>query len=169
MASLLFVLLALLLIAAALGVVLNRNPVRSAMSLVAALFLLAVIFAMLDAHLVAALQIVVYAGAIMVLFLFVIMLLNLQREVPSEVGGPTRTLGIVGGFLFVAVLGAALLAAGPVLPGAGSTSNPPSAFGTTEQVADSLFTTYVLPFEITSILLLVAIIGAVVMARKRID
>src|SRR5437867_1850821 len=84
MGALAFVVLALLLIGSALTVVLHRNPVKSAMALVVTLFLLAVVFVLLGAHMIAALQVIVYAGAIMVLFLFVIMLLNLQTDDPER-------------------------------------------------------------------------------------
>src|SRR5687768_7016020 len=84
MGAALFLLIAVLTVAAALGVVLHPNPVKSALFLIVTLFLLAVVFVLLEAHMIAALQIIVYAGAIMVLFLFVIMLLNLQTDDPER-------------------------------------------------------------------------------------
>jgi NADH-quinone oxidoreductase subunit J len=155
--------LAVLLLLAALGVVLNRHPVRSALCLVATLFLLAVVFVLLDAHLVAALQIVVYAGAIVVLFLFVIMLLDLQVE-PRE--PPRAALPLIAGLAaggFALVLAAALRR-GAAVPEAAAAA---PGFGTTEAVSERLFTQFVLPFEITSLLLLVAIVGAVVIAKRQ--
>jgi NADH-quinone oxidoreductase subunit J len=160
-----FVILSVLLIAAALGVVLQRNPVRSAMSLVATLFLLAVVFLFLDAHLVALLQIIVYAGAIMVLFLFVIMLLNLAAE-PRDAGrfGLELAGALAGSFLALEMIELARREAPTAPNGWGQTA---AGFGTTEALGEQLFTRFLLPFEITSVLLLVAIVGAVVLAKRQ--
>lgn len=163
----LFLILAALLITGALGVVLLPSPVRSAMSLVATLFVMAVTFLLLDAQLVAALQIVVYAGAIMVLFLFVIMLLNLREEPPAmarlgaRVGaGFIASLFVLIGVRFVAKFGATAPGMADVVP---------ASFGSTELLAESLFTRFLFSFEATSLLLLVAIIGAVVLAKKSLS
>ncbi len=157
-----FVILAVLTVAAALTVVLHPNPVHSALGLVSTLFLLSVQFVGLDAEMVAVLQIIVYAGAVVVLFLFVIMLLNLQVEV-RRTGGPV----LVG----VAASGAVALAA-LILRGVGRTPTTaaeiPAGFGSTTAIAERLFTAYLVPFELTSLLLLVAVIGAVVLAKKRL-
>jgi NADH-quinone oxidoreductase subunit J len=164
----LFFVLATLLVAAALGVVLNRNPIRSALSLVAALFLLAVTFVFLDAHLVAALQVIVYAGAIMVLFLFVIMLLNLQHE-PVEGRRPARwAASIAGGALFALAVFHAASGSPENLPGPGMVEAVPAGYGTTASVGTRLFTEYVLAFEVTGVLLFVGVIGAVVIAKRRL-
>jgi NADH-quinone oxidoreductase subunit J len=164
-----FFALAVPLVAAALGVVLNRHPVRSALSLVATLFLLAVVFVFLNAHLVAALQIIVYAGAIMVLFLFVIMLLNLQQD-PAELRwrGRQRVAVVASALFALGVIGALRRGGGPA-PGPGMAEPLLSGFGSTAELSTKLFTHYLLPFEITGALLLVAVIGAVVVAKKRID
>ena len=159
----LFFPLAFLVCLAGLGVVLNRHPVRSAMCLVATLFLLAVFFVFLDASFVAALQIIVYAGAIVVLFLFVIMLLNLQVEARALVPAPLAVAAAAGGLLLAGLVLAAVLR-GPGLP----TAAVGPAYGGTEPLAERLFTAYMLPFELTSVLLLVAIVGAVVVGKKRI-
>jgi NADH-quinone oxidoreductase subunit J len=165
MSPVLFVLLATLLVIAALGVILLRNPVRSALSLVVALFLLAVMFLLLDAQLVAALQIIVYAGAIVVLFLFVIMLLNLQEAPRSMAGIGACMAAVLVGSLFL--LAALKLLVQPLrTAGTGMAGAVPEGFGTTAVLAQRLFTHYLLPFEITSVLLLVAIIGAVVLAKR---
>ena len=142
---------------------LNPHPVRSALSLVITLVLLAVMFVFLEAHLVAALQIVVYAGAVMVLFLFVIMLLNLQRD-PADIAWRGR--GIVA--MVVSVLfGVVCVVA---LRGIPAEKDPVTeGFGSTAVLSARLFTHFVLPFEITGILLLVAVVGAVVLAKKKID
>jgi NADH-quinone oxidoreductase subunit J len=164
----LFFPLAFLVCLAGLGVVLNLHPVRSAMCLVATLFLLAVFFIFLDASFVAALQIIVYAGAIMVVFLFVIMLLNLSGDPP-----PRRQLGWKVTVLFAASLFAlgllyVLRRGGALVPGPGMDAPLAPGYGSIESVGVSLFTTYVLPFEITGLLMLAAVIGAVVLARKKI-
>ena len=156
-----FVVLALLTVLSALTVVVHRNPVHSACALVATLFLLAVLFAGLDAPLVAVLQIIVYAGAIVVLFLFVIMLLNLQVETRALTSPLLVVAATAGGIALVALLA---LVVGRATSSAAT--NLPAGFGETESVARVLFTTYLLPFELTSILLLVAIVGAVALAWK---
>ncbi len=154
--------LALLTVAAALGVVLTNNPVRSALSLVATLFLLAVYYVALQAHLVAALQIIVYAGAVMVLFLFVITLLNLMPD-PADRGHPLMTTAaMIAGLLLAVVLGRALWAT--TLPGSEGVVIAQD-FGTTVVLARQLFSEYLVAFELTSVLLLVAVVGAVVLAK----
>jgi len=163
-----FLPLAALLIASALGVVLSRNPIRSALSLVATLFLLAVMFVLLDAHLVAALQIIVYAGAIMVLFLFVIMLLNLQQEPHEEGQAGQRIAAWVAAGLVLLTMAVGLWRVLPGASGPEGSGAVPEGFGSTAAVSERLFTQFLLPFEITSVLLLVAIVGAVVLAKRRL-
>jgi NADH-quinone oxidoreductase subunit J len=160
--------LAALLTAAALGVILQRSPVRSALSLVVTLFLLAVVYLFLDAQLVAALQIIVYAGAIMVLFLFVIMLLNLQEDRPAMVRFGLRVGAAFAASLFFLSTLRFFLAPQQAGPGGGMRGAVPAAFGSTEAVAEELFTRFLLAFEVTGVLLLVAIIGAVVLAKRKI-
>ena len=158
--QIIFFIVAALLIVCSIFVVFQRNVVHSAVALVAALFLIAVLFLSLNAPMVGVLQILVYAGAIMVLFLFVIMLLNpvgleQRRSLWWGAGG-------ISGLLLVAALA-------PVLFNLESAHDPLVAtqlFGGPEELARSLFTDFVLPFEIASVLLLVAIIGAVVLANK---
>ena len=165
MGPLTFAALAAGLVASALTVVLHPNPVKSAMALVATLFLLAVVFVFLGAHMIAALQVIVYAGAIMVLFLFVIMLLNLQDEA-GETRGGSRVALRVGAWLGGSVLAAELVVLFLRLPLA-PPSAAPEGYGGAAAVARSLFTDYLFPFELTSILLLVAVVGAVVLAQRR--
>jgi NADH-quinone oxidoreductase subunit J len=159
-----FLPLAILAILSALGVVASRNPVRSAMCLVATLFVLAVMFVFLDAYMVATLQVLVYAGAIMVLFLFVIMLLNLQEEPPEPARKAMWTVVTALGAALVLLIGGAV---GSV--GLGITAAPGENFGTTAALSERLFTHFLLPFEITSLLLLIAIVGAVVIAKRKMD
>ncbi len=161
-----FGILSALLVLSALGVVLARSPIRSALSLVVTLFLLAVTFLFLDAHLVAALQIIVYAGAIMVLFLFVIMLLNLQEDPPVVMHAALRWLAFAGGSLFLFAGIAMFLGSAGAGPGLQSPAD--AAFGTTEAIAARLFTKHLLAFEATGILLLIAVVGAVVMAKRKL-
>ena len=157
-----FFVIAALAVASALGVVLNRNPVHAACALVAHLFLLAVFFVGLDAQLVGVLQVIVYAGAVVVLFLFVIMLLNLQAEVRAT-AGPALVFAAAAGVVAFATL----IVAGFPAPPAAADAALGTGYGETRELARVLFTRYALPFELTSLLLLVAIVGAVVLARKR--
>ena len=162
MSAALFFVVAAMTIASALTVVLHRNPVYSALGLVATLALTAVLFLGLDAQIVGFLQIIVYAGAIVVLFLFVIMLLNLQVEEQAFAPPLLVVLGMGGGVGLATIVAFGL--AGTTVPAAPLTTG----FGDTAPLAERLFTTYLLPFELTSILLLVAIIGAVVLGKKHL-
>ena len=145
-------------------VIVLKNPVHCAVSLVGNMFCLAALFALLDAHFLAALQVLVYAGAIMVLILFVIMLLNLKSD---ELGKAKQTATkVVGGVLvaWVAVLLISLLEEG------GVTAMPEvsESYGTLATVGRMIFSKYLLPFEVASVLLLAAILGAVGIAKKKI-
>jgi NADH-quinone oxidoreductase subunit J len=159
----LFLVLACLTVAAALAVIANRNPVYSALALVSTLALLSCFFVGLEAYMIWALQIVVYAGAIVVLFLFVIMLLNVRSD-ERALPGPGVVAVVGGGAGALAMLVATAVTRVP-LPGV-----PPVApgFGSPDHLARRLFTTFLVPFEITSLLLLVAIVGAVVLGKRRI-
>ena len=157
-----FWVVAFLTIIAALTVILHKDPVYSALALVFTLFQVAVLFLLLEAYLVAFLQVIVYAGAIVVLFLFVIMLLSLQREKPLRLVGP-RTAALV-----LSVVLALELAGLSLVPrSGGGHAAVPTGFGSAEAVAETLFRDYLLAFELTSVLLLAAVVGAVVMARRR--
>ena len=156
-----FYVLAALTVAAALGVVILRNPVHCAMSLVAALFLIAISFMSLQAHLVAALQIIVYAGAVMVLFLFVIMLLDLKEEQRRK----ANKFGWVTGIISVGAILAIFLRAIFENGGRGGLK-PPALEGATHSLGKMLFNDYLLPFEILSVLLLVAMVGVILLSKK---
>jgi NADH-quinone oxidoreductase subunit J len=160
----LFWIFAVPLIASAAGVVAARNPVYAAMSLVSAFFWLAGIYVLLTAHLLAFIQVIVYAGAIMVLFLFVVMLLSLtDAELGLEKLTAVKWVGIVGSAgLLVLVVSAVAQSGGRAMKAVGED------FGTVKAVGRILFTQYLLPFEATSVLLLVAIVGAVVVAKEKI-
>jgi NADH-quinone oxidoreductase subunit J len=161
----LFAAFAAVLLVSGLLVILHRNPVTSALFLVLAFCSLAGIYLLLGAEFVGMVQVIVYAGAIMVLFLFVIMYLNLPHDV--EGGLPTalrRGLGwVVGGVLLAE--GAAVLTRrwqpGPVLGGAEMMQ------GNTQALGQALYTRYLFPFEVTSMLLLVAMVGVIVIGKGR--
>lgn len=160
----LFWILALVTVPAALTVVLHKNPVYSALALVFTLFQVAIMFVALEAYLIAFLQVIVYAGAIVVLILFAIMLLSLEPEEPS----PERTTLRAWGWGMAALLGLELGAVAMIeVPASSSAGEGPAGFGSVESVARELFSTYLLPFELTSFLLLAAVVGAVVLARRR--
>jgi len=149
--------------------ILRRNPISAAMWLVATMFSLAGIFLLLQAPFIAAIQVLVYAGAVMVLFVFVIMLLNLKEE---ELGEQRLTAWkVIGLAAVLAAFGViAWKALGPAYPGAPVRDNAMliSGFGGVKAVGRTLYLASVLPFEITSLLLLVAVVAAVVVAKGRI-
>ncbi|HYU28728.1 MAG TPA: NADH-quinone oxidoreductase subunit J [Gemmatimonadales bacterium] len=149
----------------------RRNPVASALWLVVTLFALAALFVLLDAQFIAVLQVLVYAGAIMVLFLFVIMLLNLGRPGPTDIKGPVGVLiaaVLAGTLLFqLRVVGQATLPDAIRLP-PGTIAAMQQQQGMVAAVATPLFDAYVVPFEIASVLLLAAIVGAVVLAKQKL-
>jgi NADH-quinone oxidoreductase subunit J len=159
-----FLVFAVPLVITALMVVVSRSPMYAAMSLVGAFFFMAGIYVLLAAHLIAFLQILVYAGAVMVLFLFVIMLLSLNDEhLVKERLKPMQILGMLAAAGMVVVLASA------IFDSVGGDARPvPADFGTVKAVGRVLFTQYLLPFEATSLLLLVAIVGAVVVAKEKI-
>jgi NADH-quinone oxidoreductase subunit J len=155
----------------ALMCITRRSPVASAIWLVVTLFAVAVLFALLDAQFLAVLQVLVYAGAIMVLFLFVIMLLNLGRPGATDVkgwGGKFLATLLAGG------VGLQLLAAARSAPPdairlpAGAMAAMQREQGLVAAVARPLYSEYLIPFEITSVLLLAAIVGAVVLAKRKL-
>jgi NADH-quinone oxidoreductase subunit J len=160
-----FFVFAVPLLFAAAGVVTARSPVYAAMNLVAAFFFMAGIYVLLVAHLIAFMQILVYAGAVMVLFLFVIMLLSIHEEEGAGLHRPRviQWLGAAGALgLFALLIAAVWNVTG------GDLRSVPADFGTVKAVGNVLYTQYLLPFEATSLLLLVAIVGAVVIAKERI-
>lgn len=163
--KILFFVFAIPLVATALGVLWARNPVYAAINLVAAFFFMAGIYVMLTAHLIAFMQVLVYAGAVMVLFLFVIMLLSLGDEhlVPGPSKRAMQWVGVAGAVALAAVIVVAISRVAD--SGAAAVDG---GFGTVKAVGRVLFTEYLLPFEATSLLLLVAIVGAVVVAKERI-
>ena len=165
MAIAVFFVAAALAVLGGVGVVAFHQPIRSVLSLVVVMLALSVIFLLLNAQFVFAVQIIVYAGAVMVLFLFVITLLGPARELGR---GRLRFQGWLSAVFVLALLGLMW----SLLQGV-QYRQPEKAdlsfFGTVQSVGVGLFTTYLYPFELTSILLLVAAIGAIYLSRKRID
>jgi len=153
-----------LAVMAALSVVLQRTPVYSALSLIVVLASLAVIYLLLGAPFVAMVQVIVYAGAIMVLFVLVIMLLNAGHEGPSQ--HRAKFARWAGPPLLVAFLAEVAVLIWKQY-GLTSTANAPAVDASPAAVGRLLFTSYVLPFEVTSILILVAVLGAVVLAKRQ--
>tara|TARA_B100001013_G_scaffold303566_1_gene205765 strand:+ start:89 stop:589 length:501 start_codon:yes stop_codon:yes gene_type:complete len=165
MMTLLFYSVACLTIISALFVVLNRNPVYSAVMLVLCFFSIAILYLLLEAYFVAVLEIIIYAGAIMVLFLFVIMLLDLGREaaLPKlKILDKALSLFLVV-IIFLGILTLTMWDGGDLH----QTLNP-SSVGDITAVGKALFTDFLLPFEVASLLLLVALIGTVYLAKKRV-
>lgn len=166
-APFLFFLLAVVAIAAALGMLFSRNPVSSALWLILNLFCIAGLYLTLNAQFIGVIQVLVYAGAIMVLFLFVIMLLNLA-ELPRVEDVDWKRIVAFGAGMGILALLVYMLAAGlNVLP---TEINPERAAltGDASNIAKDLFTRYAMPFEMIGVLLLVATIGAVMLAKRRI-
>ncbi len=170
MHEILFYLFALIAVASGVAMVLHRNPVYSAIFLIVTLFAFAGFFVLLNAPFVAAVHVIVYAGAIMVLFLFVIMLLNLKRDPAREAGKVTRrAIGVILVLAFIVELGALLFAATANNGVSNNIPNANSLVGSTEVIGRSLFTTYLFPFEVASILLLVGMVGAIVLAKRKLE
>jgi NADH-quinone oxidoreductase subunit J len=160
--------LALVAGVSALLVIVQRHAVYSALFLIITMGALAGIYILLDAHFVWIIQVIVYAGAIMVLFLFVIMLLDIQRErdpwAPSHRG--RILVALLLSLVLLVELGMAVAQRLSLPPSAGAAAS--GGFGTTLTVGRLLFTDFLFPFEITSIILLVAMVGAMVLAKKRL-
>ncbi|NUO65295.1 MAG: NADH-quinone oxidoreductase subunit J [Gemmatimonadaceae bacterium] len=166
-----FYLFGIIAVASAILFVTRKSPVSAAMWLVSTMFSLAALYVMLDAPFIGVIQVLVYAGAIMVVFLFVIMLLNLGQ--PSEIadvrsGGWRLVAGLVGLALLAEIfaLTRAHSVPGLAIP-RGTAAEAINSMGAVGMVAGPLFTTYLLPFEVTSVLLLAAVVGAVMIGKQR--
>jgi NADH-quinone oxidoreductase subunit J len=160
MELILFIIVALAAAASALMVIVGKNSVYSTLFLVTTFFCLAVLYVMLGAPFIAALQVIVYAGAIMVLFLFVVMLLNLREAQSWDVTSLMRR-GM--GFLIAAGL---LLIAIATFRGMSGSAAPSNDIGSVDSIGSALFSAYLLPFEIVSVLLLIAIVGVVSILKR---
>ena len=171
MIELLWWVFAALAIGGAIGMITARNPVASLLFLVLTFFSLAAIYVLLGAHFIAATQVIVYAGAIMVLFLFTIMLLNLGHDYASDL---RRGLWITAGFLVAGVLGFVIsrtLTVPQIVASSGQGAAIDAAvreLGAVGAIGQPLFRNFIVPFELTSLLLLVAAVGAVLLAKRRV-
>jgi NADH-quinone oxidoreductase subunit J len=164
MESIAFFVLALLVVASALVVITHRNPVTAAVALAFNLVAIAGLYMVLDAQFIGLLQVIVYAGAIMVLILFVIMLLNLREEAKAHPAGTfQRVLAPLGSLVFAVVVGRALWMSAP-----SSFPEKAAGFGTAAALGRELFTRFYYPFEAISLLLVVAMIGAVLLAKRKL-
>lgn len=168
MEMVMFVILASVAVLAGVGVVAQRSAIRSALFLLVNMCCLAGLYILLNAQFVAIAQIIIYAGAVVVLFLFVVMLLGIERAEETPAPGLQRYLWLAGALLGL-LLAAGVLAA-LLLPGAGSSGTMPEMIRTDNirEIGGALLSDFAIPFELASVVLLVAIIGAVVLAKKRL-
>ena len=160
----LFHVFALILVLAALGVIIARNPVYSALALVMCFITSAAIWLLIEAEFLAVVLVLVYVGAVMVLFLFVVMLLGTELLPVSKALPWQRPLAFVLAALLVGEAAYLLFARGAAA--AGISQPVPADFGSPQGVGQALFTSYLLPFEITSVLLLIAMVGAIVLTVR---
>ena len=164
--QILFILFGAVSLIGAIAVISFRHPIYSALSLIVTFFAQAGLFVLLGAHFVAAVQVIVYAGAIMVLFLFVIMLLNLGTlSMKGAIGTKLKGLAIILGILFAAE--GIYIAMNAMNDTAVASAEPTTAITTTTyDIGELLFTKYLLPFEVTSLILLAALIGVIVLVKR---
>ena len=155
-----FLVLAAVVVAGAVSLILQRHPIHSALSLIVVMVALAGLYLLQGAEFVAAVQIIVYAGAIMVLFIFVIMLLNAGEEERANLSRLARFVGVPLGVVFLVQVSYWIGRATAHLP-----SGPPESVSTRD-LSTLLFSSYVFPFEMTSFLILIALLGALVLARR---
>lgn len=157
-----FFVLAAVAVAGAVSLILQRHPIHSALSLIVVMVALAGLYLLMGAEFVAAVQIIVYGGAIMVLFVFVIMLLNAEPEERTDFSKLAKVAGLPLTLALLGALAAAMVRAGPGVQDAAQ----PGALADTKTLSTMLFTSFVYPFELTSFLILVAILGAMVLAHR---
>lgn len=167
METIFFLIITLVAIISAILVITCKNPINSALSLIMTFFCLATYYVMLDAPFMAAVQVMVYAGAIMVLMVFTIMLLNIRVDATKKHSHKLIIGSIIGFFtlinlIYVIAKSRAAIPTGPL------SGDMIKQLGHTELIGREIFTTFLLPFEVTSILLLTAIVGAVILAKKKI-
>ncbi|CAB4337135.1 MAG: hypothetical protein F2947_10550 [Actinobacteria bacterium] len=173
METVVFIVSALIVLAGGLGVVSSRNPVHAALSLIATLFGIAVLFLNLGAQLLAVVQVIVYTGAIVVLILFVMMLLGVDREEDLETEplvGQRLLAGLIGLLFLGAILAIIIIGKDAIVTGSHSVTGAISpTIANISQIGTALFTTYVFPLEVTAGLLTIAVVGAVVLSRRPND
>jgi NADH-quinone oxidoreductase subunit J len=167
METLFFLIITLVAIVSAILVVTCKNPINSALALVMTFFCLATYYVLLDAPFMAAVQVMVYAGAIMVLIVFTIMLLNIRVDATKKHSHKIVLGSIVGFFTLINTV-FIIFKSHVAAPNGPLTGEMIRQQGHTELIGREMFTNFLLPFEITSILLLVAIVGAVILAKKKI-
>jgi NADH-quinone oxidoreductase subunit J len=167
METLFFLIITLVAIVSAILVITCKNPINSALALVMTFFCLATYYVMLDAPFMAAVQVMVYAGAIMVLIVFTIMLLNIRVDATKKHSHKIVLGSIIGFFTLINTV-YIILKSHVALPNGPLTGEMIRQQGHTELIGREMFTNFLLPFEITSILLLVAIVGAVILAKKKL-
>jgi NADH-quinone oxidoreductase subunit J len=165
MDAILFLLFAAIAVACGINLVVQTHPISSALSLIGVMISLAVLYLLLGAEFMAAAQMIVYAGAIMVLFIFTIMLLNAGAEQRKGKSVVAKVLGVPA---LIGFLGLVSFLIQSLLPRSEEVKFGAFTGGTAQAIGKKLFTEYLLPFEVTSVLILVAILGAVVLARKEI-
>lgn len=165
MDAFLFFLFAAIAVACGINLVVQTHPISSALSLIGVMGALAVLYLLLGAEFMAAAQMIVYAGAIMVLFVFTIMLLNAGTEARKSRSTFAKLLGVPALIAFLGIISFLIQA---LLPRTEPVKFGAFTGGTAEAIGRKLFTEYLLPFEVTSVLILIAILGAVVLARKEI-
>lgn len=160
--QILFIVFGAIAVGGAVMVVTRRHPMSSALYLILTLFAVAALFALRAAHFIAVIQVIVYAGAVVVLFIFVIMLINVpENRLPAERPVGLRFLGVVGAGLLI--VETALVARRFAIP-----KGAPADAGSIQAVGRALFTDYLFAFEVTSVLLLAAVIGAIALAKRKI-
>ena len=162
----LFLIFALIAVVCAINVVVQTHPISSAISLIGVMGSLAILYLLLGAEFIAAAQVIVYAGAVMVLFVFVIMLLNAGVEVKHGRSFMVQLLGVP---LLIAFLGLVSWVVERLYPQGTGVHFGGFKGGSAQAIGRALFTSYLLPFEITSILVLIAIVGAIVLGRKEME
>ncbi len=166
MDTILFLVFAAIAVVCGINLVVQTHPISSALSLVGVMGALAALYLLLGGEFIAMAQLIVYAGAIMVLFIFVIMLLNAGTERKAKV----RPLGkYIGAPLLLIFVGMIHYVIERILPNSSAVEFGSFQGGTAREIGKSLFTVYLLPFEVTSVLILIAILGAIVLARKEVD
>ncbi len=166
MELILFLVFAVIAVACGINLVVQKHPISSALSLIGVMGSLAILYLLLGAEFLAAAQLIVYAGAIMVLFVFVIMLLNAGIEPRARSRSYAKIFGIPALIIFLAVIAYVVQA---LLPPSEGVQFGKFTGGSAEKIGIKLFTDYLLPFEIVSVLILIAIFGAIVLARKEIE
>jgi len=166
MDTFLFLVFAIIAVVCAINVVVQTHPISSAVSLIGVMGSLAVLYLLLGAEFLAAAQVIVYAGAVMVLFVFVIMLLNAGAESRK---GRSFMAQLLGAPLLIGLLGLMAYFVQRMFPRSAMVRFGEFTKGGAQEIGRSLFTTYLLPFEATSVLILIAILGAIVLARKELE